>query len=524
MKRRQLLKAGLAFLSSTVACLVVAPALGRGAAQRGPDFWQALAQKIGDRLKPVEWPLDDCIREPQGAGCKMFFDAVPNPYFLGDHPGLTQTFGWTGAWFTQPSDMVVEALSAADVAEAMKFARMQKVRLAVKGGGHSYKGGSNSSGSLLIWTRRMNAIVVHDAFVPSNSSAPAVPAVSVGAGAIWGDVYRAVAVERGRYVQGGGCLTVSVAGLVHSGGFGSFSKCYGLAAASLLEAEVVTADGTIRIVNADRDPDLFFALKGGGGGTFGIATRLTLKTYDLPATFGAVFLDIRASTAQSFRMLVARMIDFYADALFNPYWGEQIRLRPDNTLSISMVFQGLTKGDAEQVWASFLEWVGSRPEDYRLASDATILAVPAQSFWDADFLQTLPGVVLSDSQPGARKDRIFWASNREEAGQVIHAYRSTWLPANLLEPQARARLVDGLVAASRNWSISLTPTKGWPARPRRCAMRPPPRRSILPQSIRSRLLSAQPKALPLIPGSPAMSLISRRQNMTPAGSHLLWKH
>ena len=95
------------------------------------------------------------------------------------------------------------------------------------------------------------------------------PAVTVEAGAIWGRVYDAVTTRAGRYVQGGGCLTVGVAGLIQSGGFGSFSKAYGMAAASLLEAEIVTADGAVRIANACTHPDLFWAIKGGGGGSLG---------------------------------------------------------------------------------------------------------------------------------------------------------------------------------------------------------------------------------------------------------------
>jgi FAD/FMN-containing dehydrogenase len=87
----------------------------------------------------------------------------------------------------------------------------------------------------------------------------------LGAGVIWLYAYSAVTTEAGKYVQGGGCTTVGVAGLIQSGGFGSFSKHYGTAASSLLEAEVVTADGKIRIASACTNPDLFSALKGGGG-------------------------------------------------------------------------------------------------------------------------------------------------------------------------------------------------------------------------------------------------------------------
>ena len=85
--------------------------------------------------------------------------------------------------------------------------------------------------------------------------------MSLGAGVVWLHAYAAVA-KAGRYVQGGGCTTVGVAGLIQSGGFGTFSKRYGLAAAGLIEAEVVTADGTVRIANACTNPDLFWALEG----------------------------------------------------------------------------------------------------------------------------------------------------------------------------------------------------------------------------------------------------------------------
>src|SRR4029450_11095149 len=126
------------------------------------------------------------------------------------------------------------------------------VRRVVKGGGHSYVGGSNAADSLLIWTRpNLRAVELHDRFVPRGAAGLGAPetAVSVGAGAIWMDVYDAVTTTAGRYVQGGGCTTVGVAGLVQGGGFGPFSKGFGTAAANLLEAKVVTADGAVRIAN-----------------------------------------------------------------------------------------------------------------------------------------------------------------------------------------------------------------------------------------------------------------------------------
>jgi FAD/FMN-containing dehydrogenase len=164
-------------------------------------------------------------------------------------------------------------------AAAVNFARSSNLRLVVKGGGHSHLGTSNAPDSLLIWTRHMHEIEMHDAFVPQGceQTIKPQPAVTVGAGTIGTQAYDAVTTKGGKYVQGGGCMTVGLARLVQGGGFGSFSKHCGLAAGSLLEAEVVTADGNTRIANACTNSDLFWTLKGGEGGTFGVVSRMTLK-------------------------------------------------------------------------------------------------------------------------------------------------------------------------------------------------------------------------------------------------------
>src|ERR1700726_4775009 len=134
---------------------------------------------------------------------------------------------------------------------------------------------------------------------------------TIEAGALWLPTYNAVTTQAGRCVQGGGCATVGVAGLIQSGGFGSFSKTYGTAAAGLLEAEIVTADGAVRIANACTNPELFWGIKGGGGGSLGVVTRLTLRTHELPSWFGIALL--RAGSDAAFRHLIGRFIRFYGD-------------------------------------------------------------------------------------------------------------------------------------------------------------------------------------------------------------------
>src|SRR5690606_20308492 len=104
----------------------------------------------------------------------------------------------------------------ADVVAAINFARTHNLRLVVKGGGHSYQGTSTAPDSLLVWTRQMNDVVVHDNFISAGGKGVVAPqpAVSLGSGAMWIDAYHAVASQGGSYVQGGGCTTVGVAGLV----------------------------------------------------------------------------------------------------------------------------------------------------------------------------------------------------------------------------------------------------------------------------------------------------------------------
>ncbi len=310
------------------------------------------------------------------------------------------------------------------------------MRLVVKGGGHSYQGTSNAANSLLIWTRHMNAVTLHDAFVGAGCAGNAEPqqAVSIEPGAIWGHVYNQVMTQAGRYVQGGGCMTVGVVGLILGGGFGSCSKAYGTAAASLIEAEVVTADGDVKIANACSNPDLFWALKGGGGG-FGIVTRVTLRTHALPEFMGGVFATIKASSDEAYRRLISKVIEFYSEALFNPHWGEQI-VFARGFVSISMVLQGLDQHEAEATWRPFFDWVSASAQDFSIVSPPRIISEPARRFWDPASLKTAPGLVISDDRPGAPADNIFWAGNLEEAGAVWYAYQSAWLPT--VAPRSRS--------------------------------------------------------------------------------------
>ena len=222
LSRRRLLKisAALPFIST----------LARGASAAGrpqarvrlgdPEWpseasWDQLNRDVEGRLLKVRSPLADCVGGSPDAACEQVFKELKNPYYLGDEVGLTQSLGWVGAWTSEPSVYAVAAKTTQDVVAAVNFARSNNLRLVVKGGGHSYQGTSNAANSLLIWTRHMNAITMHDAFVGAGctGSTEPQPAVSIEPGAYWRQAYDAVTTKGGRYVQGGGCMTVGVVGL-----------------------------------------------------------------------------------------------------------------------------------------------------------------------------------------------------------------------------------------------------------------------------------------------------------------------
>jgi len=383
---------------------------------------------------------------------------MKNPFYLEEQAGATQTTGWLDAWTAQVSPYAVAAETTEDMVAAVNFARKHRVRLVIKGTGHDYLGRSTAPDSLLLWTHKMRGVTIHDAFVPVGSPGPALPAVSVEAGTRWLEAYAEVTGRHGRYVQGGGCSSVGAAGgFILGGGFGALSKRFGSAAGSMLEAEVITADGRRLIANAFQHADLFWALRGGGGGTFGVVTRLTLQTHAMPTTIGGLNGHIEAASDEAFRELLARFARFYPENLNNASWGETVKITPGNQLKLSLAFIDLSEDQARSVWEPFRAWLDSRPDDYR--HDLDFMVLPFEKLWDLDFwLENEPAMVKPDPRKDQPAGQFWWASNQKAVSEYIYGYQSRWLPLRLFhEPE---QLAETLFAASRHWAFSLYINKG----------------------------------------------------------------
>jgi FAD/FMN-containing dehydrogenase len=161
---------------------------------------------------------------------------------------------------------IVRCASASDIALALAFAQQNSLPLAARSGGHGYTGNSTSTG-IVVDVGPMNAITV-------NGDGTAV----IGAGARLVDVYDQLSTA-GVCIPSGSCPTIGIAGITLGGGIGVLDRAWGLTCDNLLSAQVVLADGTIVDVSENSHADLFWALRGGGGGNFGVVAQMTFKTF-----------------------------------------------------------------------------------------------------------------------------------------------------------------------------------------------------------------------------------------------------
>lgn len=188
---------------------------------------------------------------------------------------------------------VLSAASASDVATGLAFAAAQKLPLALRSGGHSYAGwssggaaGTDMPSALVLDTRGMTEVVVG-----SDNT------VRIQAGASLAQVYTALG-NAGRAIAAGSCATVGATGLILGGGIGVLTRAYGLSCDAVTEVQIVTADGTLRTATETKEPELFWACRGGGGGHLGVVTSLTLETHPAPqVTMFSLSWPFAAATA-----------------------------------------------------------------------------------------------------------------------------------------------------------------------------------------------------------------------------------
>lgn len=423
--------------------------------------WNELKQKLSGQLVKPSADLDVCVKDSNSKACAKVLKNIHNPFYNENNSGDTQSQGLMNAWMNHASNYAVLAKDADDVAAAVNFAREHHLRLVIKGTGHDYLGRSNAADSLLISTHNMREVTFDKAFIPEGCDAKTgEQALTVGAGTRWLEAYNVATNQNNRYVQGGGCTTVGAAGgFTQGGGFGSFSKNFGTGAAGILQVEVVTADGKILIANRCQNKDLFWAIRGGGASTFGVVTKMTLKTHALPSNFGIFQSTITAANDEAYKNLIAEFVSFYHSSLNNNHWGEQIVFNADNTIKLFLTFQDLSDVQVTYTFSPLRKWINQHKDLYTMTESTT--AFPAAKMWDKDYLQkNIPGLLTMNKAADAGSNQFWWTTNSQEVSKYWYTYQSWWLPIALFEDSNKSKLVEALYQASRLAPTTLHINKG----------------------------------------------------------------
>lgn len=234
---------------------------------------------------------------------------------------------------------IVRCSNADDVREAIGFVRRFGLAVAPRSGGHSYGGYSTSAG------------VVIDVGPMKSISVDGDRAI-VGAGARLLDVYDQL-IARGVAIPAGSCPSVGIAGLTQGGGIGVVDRAFGLTCDNLLSAEVVTADGRVRNCDAIREPELFWAIRGGGGGNFGVATSFTFATHQVMdlTTFSATYSPHDAGP------VILEWQDWLS-TLPDTIWSAAYLFFGENPSNPNFSVSGVCLGDEHDLrpyWAFFLD-------------------------------------------------------------------------------------------------------------------------------------------------------------------------
>ena len=284
--------------------------------------------------------------------------------------------------------VIVRCRKASDVVAALALARGAGLEVSIRGGGHNVAGRAVTDRGVMVDLAEMKRIDVD----------PDARTVRAEGGVLWAEL-NVAAAEHGLAVTGGAISTTGIAGYTLGGGLGWLMAKHGLAADNLLAAELVTADGEVLEVDANSHPDLFWALRGGGG-NFGVATSFTYRLHPLQMVVGGLIahpIDAAPELLRFYRNAVANCSDDLT------VWAGLVHA-PDGSgtkLSALVVFHTGDASAAERDLAPFKTWgsplmVEVGPMPYPVMNTILDAGYPAGSlnYWLSSFTRGLPDELI----------------------------------------------------------------------------------------------------------------------------------
>ncbi|KAF9561756.1 FAD-binding domain-containing protein [Agrocybe pediades] len=263
--------------------------------------WDEIYEEVEGRLfgsQPVARPCFSQSNDDQ-ALCEVFRKNSRTTGYLSDRPSGYVQLQWETCQATSEDCLVdptdssddsttrrcklgsiferyIDVENPNDVSAAFKFSRKTGMPVVIKNSGHDYMGRSSAPGSLMLWMHNLKMSSQSD-FVPEGCL-KSYPAMTMGAGVQWKDAYEFADQHNFTVVGGMDGAVGAVGGWLQGGGHSPLSNTMGLGVDRVLQFKVVTPDGEYRVANECQNEDLFFALRGGGGGTFGVVMEATVLT------------------------------------------------------------------------------------------------------------------------------------------------------------------------------------------------------------------------------------------------------
>ena len=323
-----------------------------------------------------------------------FTQSLRGPVFGREHPEYDEARKLYNRMIDKQPLLIARCTDAADVVAAVNFGRDNGLPIAIRGGAHNGAGLGSVDDGLVIDLSLMKGVRID----------PAKPTVRAGAGCVTGDVDHATCAF-GQAVPFGVISTTGVAGLTLSGGHGYLSRQYGLAIDNLLEADVVLADGRFVTTSESENPDLFWALRGGGG-NFGVVTSFLFRTNPLGMLYaGPIIFDLAdaAPVMRWYRQFQANSPDeFYiflglqsvppGEPFPLEHWGKKMCVLlvshpgPDGEKAVNAIRAELP--------TPIIDWAQPMPYPMLQTMFDPLYPKGLQWYWKGDFVKDLPDAAI----------------------------------------------------------------------------------------------------------------------------------
>ncbi len=312
-------------------------------------------------------------------------------------PGYDEARKVYNAMIDKRPALIARCVDAADVITAVNFAREQKLLLAVRGGGHNGPGLGTCDDGLVIDLSQMKGVRVD----------PVARTVRVAGGCVWGDVDHATHAF-GMATPSGIISTTGVGGLTLGGGVGHLARTCGLAIDNLLEADMVLADGSFVTVSANQHPDLFWAIRGGGG-NFGVVTSFLFRLHPIDTVYAGPMLWPLEKTAEVlrwYREFITRAPDemngWFAVLTVPAGAPFPEHLQGKKVCGVAWCYTGqLDRAESvfapirERFGGQVLDWVGPLPHPALQSMFDPIYPAGHQWYWKADFFTEIPDEAIA---------------------------------------------------------------------------------------------------------------------------------